>query len=88
VSLKFTIGHTDGKARVGRVVTAHGEYETPAFMPVGTRAAVKGIVPELLRGTGAQIILANTYHLVLRPGSEIVAMAGGSISLWAGRGRS
>jgi queuine tRNA-ribosyltransferase len=77
MSLKFTISHTDGKARVGRVVTAHGEYETPAFMPVGTRAAVKGIVPELLRGTGSQIILANTYHLVLRPGAEIVAMAGG-----------
>ncbi len=72
VSLKFSISHTDGNARVGRVVTAHGEYETPAFMPVGTRAAVKGIVPELLRGTGSQIILANTYHLV-----QVVAMAGG-----------
>ncbi len=77
MNLKFIISHRDGKARVGRVETGHGGFDTPAFMPVGTRGAVKGIVPELLRGTGSQIILANTYHLVLRPGAEIVAKAGG-----------
>lgn len=77
--LKFTVMHGDAttRARVGRVETPHGTFETPAFMPVGTRAAVKGIVPELLRGTGAQIILANTYHLVLRPGADVVASCGG-----------
>ena len=64
-------------ARVGRWRTPHGEVETPAFMPVGTLATVKGILPEQLRATGAQMVLANTYHLALRPGAEVVAELGG-----------
>jgi queuine tRNA-ribosyltransferase len=78
-ALKFTISHTDKstRARVGQVTTPHGTFDTPAFMPVGTRASVKGLVPDLIEGTGAQIILSNTYHLVLRPGADVVAAAGG-----------
>ncbi|MCC6682092.1 MAG: tRNA guanosine(34) transglycosylase Tgt [Phycisphaeraceae bacterium] len=78
-ALSFTIDHQDAssRARTGRVVTRHGEFQTPAFMPVGTQGAVKGILPHLLRATGAQIILANTYHLMLRPGSELVRQMGG-----------
>lgn len=64
-------------ARLGRVHTPHGTFDTPAFMPVGTQASVKGMSPEEISGTGAGIILSNTYHLWLRPGSEIVAKAGG-----------
>ena len=64
-------------ARLGRVHTPHGTFDTPAFMPVGTQASVKGMSPEEVAGTGAGIILSNTYHLWLRPGSEIVAKAGG-----------
>jgi queuine tRNA-ribosyltransferase len=64
-------------ARVGRWVTPHGVVETPAFMPVGTLATVKGILPEQLRSIGAQMLLANTYHLALRPGSETIAEMGG-----------
>lgn len=58
-------------------MTPHGQFDTPAFMPVGTRAAVKGITPEHLAQTGSQIILANTYHLMLRPGTDVVAGCGG-----------
>ncbi len=65
------------RARLGRVHTAHGSFDSPAFMPVGTRGTVKGILPHLLTATGAQICLANTYHLLLRPGSETVAAMGG-----------
>jgi len=64
-------------ARLGRVVTPHGAFDTPVFMPVGTRATVKGMTPEALRDVGAGIILANTYHLYLRPGHEVVAALGG-----------
>ncbi len=64
-------------ARLGRVHTPHGTFDTPAFMPVGTQASVKGMSPEEVASTGAGIILSNTYHLWLRPGSEIVAKAGG-----------
>jgi len=64
-------------ARVGRLVTPHGSLETPVFMPVGTQATVKGIAPGLLRDTGTQMVLANTYHLALRPGEEVVAALGG-----------
>ncbi len=67
----------DGAARRGRVATAHGSVDTPAFMPVGTAATVKGLRPEQVAATGAQIILANTYHLMLRPGAEQVAALGG-----------
>jgi queuine tRNA-ribosyltransferase len=64
-------------ARLGRVSTLHGSFDTPAFMPVGTRGSVKGILPHLLAHTGAQICLGNTYHLLLRPGGETIAALGG-----------
>ena len=63
-------------ARLGRVHTPHGSYDTPAFMPVGTQGTVKGVLPDHLRATGAQIILGNTYHLMLRPGEKTVAALG------------
>jgi queuine tRNA-ribosyltransferase len=65
------------RARLGRVSTPHGHFDTPAFMPVGTRATVKGVLPHLLESTNSQICLANTYHLLLRPGSELIARLGG-----------
>ncbi|MBI5757147.1 MAG: tRNA guanosine(34) transglycosylase Tgt [Planctomycetales bacterium] len=76
---EFHLDHIDTKspARVGRWVTPHGEVETPAFMPVGTIASVKGLLPVQLREVGVQQILANTYHLALRPGPEVVADLGG-----------
>jgi queuine tRNA-ribosyltransferase len=64
-------------ARVGRVTTLHGSFDTPAFMPVGTRGSVKGILPHLVAETGAQILLNNTYHLLLRPGPDLIAEMGG-----------
>lgn len=67
----------DTAARTGRWVTPHGVVETPAFMPVGTLATVKGLLPEQLKTIGAQMVLSNTYHLALRPGSEIVKELGG-----------
>ncbi len=67
----------DGRARLGRIVTPHGTIDTPAFMPVGTRAAIKGVSPEQIRSTGTQIVLANTYHLLLRPGPDVVSHFGG-----------
>lgn len=65
------------KARLGRVTTRHGSFETPAFMPVGTRAAMKGLTPAQTRSTGAEIILNNAYHLMLRPGDDLIARRGG-----------
>lgn len=65
------------RARLGRVTTPHGTFDTPAFMPVGTQASVKGLQPTQVGGTGAQILLSNTYHLMLRPGSELVKKMGG-----------
>lgn len=67
---------TDGKARTGSMVTPHGEVETPNFMPVGTRATVKTVDVEDLRNVGAQIVLSNTYHLMLRPGEAVVSHLG------------
>ncbi len=64
-------------ARRGIVTTLHGSFETPAFMPVGTKASVKGLLPTQVRDTGTQILLNNTYHLMLRPGSELIRDAGG-----------
>ncbi|HYD00629.1 MAG TPA: tRNA guanosine(34) transglycosylase Tgt [Phycisphaerales bacterium] len=64
-------------ARLGRVHTPHGAFDTPAFMPVGTRGTVKGVLPDMLAATGAQICLANTYHLMLRPGADLVERVGG-----------
>jgi len=77
VSLQFGVRARDGLARRATLRTAHGIVETPAFMPVGTAATVKGLTPHELREAGTQIVLANTYHLWLRPGREIVAAAGG-----------
>jgi queuine tRNA-ribosyltransferase len=68
---------SDSSARAGLLNTAHGQVETPAFMPVGTAGAVKGITPAQLRETGASIMLANTYHLFLRPGVETIEKLGG-----------
>ena len=73
----FELLATDGAARRGRLHTAHGTVETPAFMPVGTQATVKATTPEVLRAAGTEIVLANTYHLMLRPGAERVARQGG-----------
>jgi queuine tRNA-ribosyltransferase len=74
---KLDILATDGAARRGALTTAHGVVDTPAFMPVGTAATVKGMFPDTVAGTGAQMILANTYHLMLRPGAERIARLGG-----------
>jgi queuine tRNA-ribosyltransferase len=73
----FAVGHRDGGARAGRLSTPHGEVETPAFMPVATYGAVRGVGPEDLAQLGAQILLANTYHLHERPGEGVVASLGG-----------
>jgi len=73
----FTVTHTDGEARRGELTTPHGVVQTPCFMPVGTRGAVKGITHRDLEDAGAEIILGNTYHLHLRPGDDLIARAGG-----------
>ena len=73
----FTLHKTDGAARRGTVHTAHGDIRTPAFMPVGTVGTVKGLYMDQVKATGADIILGNTYHLMLRPGAEQVAALGG-----------
>lgn len=73
----FALSATDGKARRGRLETAHGVIDTPAFMPVGTAATVKAMTNDMIRSTGAQIILGNTYHLMVRPGAERIAKLGG-----------
>lgn len=73
----FHLHATDGAARAGSFHTPHGEVKTPVFMPVGTLATVKGLTPEELRGVGASMVLANTYHLYLRPGHEVVRELGG-----------
>src|SRR5215813_4785478 len=73
----FDLLTTSGHARLGRIRTSHGAIETPAFMPVATQGTVKGLTPSDLRGAGAQIVLANTYHLFLRPGDDVVRELGG-----------
>lgn len=73
----FTLDATDGAARAGTLTTPHGVVKTPVFMPVGTQATVKGLTREQIRDIGSQIILANTYHLEMRPGSEVVRDFGG-----------
>ncbi|WP_374654441.1 tRNA guanosine(34) transglycosylase Tgt [Dongia sp.] len=77
MSGRFDLLATDGKARRGRIHTAHGVVNTPAFMPVGTAGTVKAMLPESVKATGAEIVLGNTYHLMLRPGAERVASFGG-----------
>jgi len=77
VSIEFKIEATSGRARAGKLITPHGEIETPVFMPVGTLATVKGVPQDLLEELGVQILLGNTYHLYLRPGVEQVRKFGG-----------
>jgi queuine tRNA-ribosyltransferase len=77
MSLGFELLGTDGHARRGRLATAHGTIETPAFMPVGTAGTVKAMMPQSVAATGAEIVLGNTFHLMLRPGAERVAALGG-----------
>jgi len=74
---QFNINETDGRARTGVINTPKGDIRTPAFMPVGTAATVKAMMPESVRSTGADILLGNTYHLMLRPGAERVHKLGG-----------
>src|SRR5215831_4673639 len=75
--INFEVRATDANARFASLVTPHGEVTTPAFMPVGTRAAVKAMAPDELRAMGYRLILANAYHLALRPGAAIVREMGG-----------
>ncbi|HEY3092302.1 MAG TPA: tRNA guanosine(34) transglycosylase Tgt [Vicinamibacterales bacterium] len=75
--MRFEVTATDGAARRGRLTTAHGVVDTPIFMPVGTQATVKALTPEDLESAGAQIVLGNTYHLLLRPGPDVVRDLGG-----------
>jgi queuine tRNA-ribosyltransferase len=76
-AFSFRLLATDGSARRGEIATPHGSVATPAFMPVGTQATVKGLAPAEVRATGADIVLANTYHLMLRPGAARIATLGG-----------
>lgn len=82
----FTVQAESGHARAATFETAHGQVTTPLFMPVGTHATVKGTLPSTLHEVGAQIVLANTYHLSLRPGADLIAEAGGlhSFMNWDG----
>src|SRR3989304_1634487 len=75
--MNFNVSNTDGLARSGTLKLARRTTQTPAFMPVGTSATVKAMTPEEVRETGAEIILANTFHLMLRPGTDIIAVQGG-----------
>ena len=77
MSLSFELLASNGLARRGRIATAHGTVETPTFMPVGTAGTVKAMLPQSVAETGAQIVLGNTFHLMLRPGAERVAALGG-----------
>jgi len=84
--MKFSVTHTDAKARRGVLELAHGRVDTPAFMPVGTYGTVKAMAPEEVAAGGAQIVLGNTFHLWLRPGLEVIARHGGlhRFMNWAG----
>src|SRR5512142_1556389 len=73
---RFELVKTDGAARLGRMLTAHGPGDTPAFMPVATQGSVKSLAPSDRLAAGAQIVLANTYHLMLRPGPELGRLPG------------
>ena len=82
----FSVSHVEGKSRVGLLKTSRGDVETPVFMPVGTAATVKAMLPETLEAIGAQIILCNTYHLMIRPGEKVVNHLGGlnTFMNWSG----
>jgi queuine tRNA-ribosyltransferase len=88
VTLPFSVSATDpgSRARRGAIVTAHGRVETPAFMAVGTRATVTGLTPADLAEIGAQVVLGNTYHLMLRPGPELFRRVGGIHAFMGWRG--
>src|SRR5256712_11618170 len=73
----YRVTHNDGGARRGVMTTPHGDVQTPAFMPVGTQGAVKGVTHRDLEQLGADILLSNTYHLYLRPGDDLIARRGG-----------
>jgi queuine tRNA-ribosyltransferase len=75
--IRFEVQARSGRARAGRLETPHGPVDTPAFMPVGTQGAVRALTPSQVRGTGAQMVLGNTYHLSLRPGESLVSKLGG-----------
>jgi len=77
MTLQFEIGKRNASARRGRLVTPHGAVETPVFMPVGTQATVKGVPQDVLEELGVEILLGNTYHLMLRPGVEQIRKLGG-----------
>src|SRR5207247_6747046 len=77
MSFRFQVESTREAARTGRLITPHGEVETPVFMPVGTLASVKGVSQDILEELDVQILLSNTYHLYLRPGHERIARLGG-----------
>src|ERR1700720_669271 len=85
-AFSFGVLAVDGDARCGEMATPHGAVATPCFMPVGTQATVKGLAPESVRASGADIVLANTYHLMLRPGAERIAALGGlhAFTQWGG----
>jgi queuine tRNA-ribosyltransferase len=76
-AFSFQLFKTDGNARLGEITTPHGRVRTPAFMPIGTQAAIKGVLPDEVRRIGTDIVLGNTYHLMLRPGAERIAALGG-----------
>ena len=82
----FQVNATDGHARAGMLITAHGQIETPVFLPVATQGSVKAIAPDDLKSLGATILLSNTYHLMLRPGIQVVRNLGGlqTFMSWAG----
>ena len=77
MTVRLQIEATRGSARAGKLITPHGEVETPVFMPVGTLASVKGVSQDVLEELGVEILLSNTYHLFLRPGVETVRRMGG-----------
>ena len=76
-NFSFKVLNKNNKARVGKIITPRGIIDTPAFMPVGTLGTVKGVFPQDLKKTKSQIILGNTYHLMLRPGTKIIEKFGG-----------
>ena len=86
MKLEFSLSHQDGLARRGQLRLQHGDVQTPIFMPVGTYGAVKGMSPATLRDVNAQIILGNTFHLWLRPGTEVIKKLGGlhGFNAWNG----
>lgn len=88
MKLEFSLSHQDGLARRGQLRLQHGDVQTPIFMPVGTYGAVKGMSPATLRDVNAQIILGNTFHLWLRPGTEVIKKLGGYMALTLERSNS